>query len=69
MTMPVMDGPATILVLRKINPSVRIIAASGLALSGDVARTCGLEVEHFIPKPYTADVLLKVLQQILGGEK
>ncbi len=30
MTMPVMDGAATIQVLKKINPAVRIIAASGL---------------------------------------
>ena len=29
MAMPVMDGPATVRALRKINPAVKIIVASG----------------------------------------
>ncbi|MDB6175243.1 MAG: sensory box protein [Chthoniobacteraceae bacterium] len=66
MTMPVMDGLATIQVLRKLNSTLRIIAASGLSSSGDVARACGSDIKHFIAKPYTADALLKVLQQTLA---
>ncbi len=68
MTMPVMDGPATIQVLKKIDPGVRIIAASGLTISVEVARACGLDVRHFLPKPYTAETLLRVLRQILSSE-
>ena len=65
MMMPVMDGPATIQVLRKLNPDVRIIAASGLSSSG---HTAGLGVKHFLPKPYTASTLLKALKQIIEEE-
>ena len=65
MMMPVMDGPATIQVLRKLNPAVRIIAASGLSSSG---HTAGLGVKHFLPKPYTAGTLLTALKQIIEEE-
>jgi CheY-like chemotaxis protein len=64
MTMPVMDGLATIHVLRKINPEVRIIAASGLSANSQIA---GLGVKHFLPKPYTAETLLKALQEVLSA--
>jgi PAS domain S-box-containing protein len=65
MMMPVMDGPATIQVLRKMNPAVRIIAASGLAANGDATQATILGVKHFLPKPYTAETLLKTLKQVL----
>jgi nitrogen-specific signal transduction histidine kinase len=63
MTMPVMDGLATIQVLRKLNPAVRIIAASGLTANSQIA---SFGVKHFLPKPYTAETLLKVLKEILS---
>ncbi|WP_310571837.1 PAS domain S-box protein [Gemmatimonas sp.] len=63
MMMPVMDGPATIRVLRKMNSSVRIIAASGLDAN---AHGVGLGISHFLPKPYAADRLLTTLRQILA---
>ena len=61
MMMPVMDGPATIQVLMRFNPQVRIIAASGLAAKDMVAKATSLGVKHFIPKPYSAETLLKTL--------
>ena len=61
MMMPVMDGLATIRVLRKINPGVSIVAASGLATNGDVAKVASEGVRHFLPKPYTAAQLLNTL--------
>jgi PAS domain S-box-containing protein len=64
MMMPVMDGPATIQMLRKINPAVRIIAASGLSANSQIG---SLGVKHFLPKPYTAETLLKVLQETLAS--
>ncbi len=67
MMMPVMDGPATIQVLRRMNPKLPIIAASGLSANGHVANAASLGVKHFLPKPYTAETLLKVLKQILSG--
>jgi len=66
MMMPVMDGPETIIGLRKLNAKLPIIAASGLPASDHVAQFASLGVQHFLPKPYTAETMLKVLRQILG---
>jgi len=68
MTMPIMDGPEMILVLRKMNPAVRIIGASGLSAAGHGAQAASLGVEHFLHKPYTAETLLKTLRQVLSRE-
>jgi hypothetical protein len=55
-----MDGPRTIQVLLRINPQVRIIAASGLH-----ADAASMGVRQFIPKPYTAETLLKTMHEVL----
>ncbi len=62
MTMPVMDGASTIRVLRKMDPRLRIIAASGLDVKAQVV---GLGVEHTLSKPYAADTLLNLLRVVL----
>jgi PAS domain S-box-containing protein len=65
MMMPFMDGPATIRALRKINPAIRIIAASGL-IGGHKPGEASLEgVSIFLSKPYTAEKLLNALAEIL----
>jgi CheY-like chemotaxis protein len=69
MMMPVMDGPATIQVLMRMNPKVRIIAASGLGVKDMVARAANAGVTHFIPKPYTAETLLEVLHSVLNTQR
>lgn len=65
MMMPVMDGLAMIEILRRINPEVLIIGASGLSVESQVARATSLGVKDFLPKPYTAETLLKVLKKVL----
>ena len=65
MMMPVMDGPATIQVLMRMNPQVRIIAASGLGAKDMVAKATNAGVKHFIPKPYSAETLLNTLSSVL----
>jgi PAS domain S-box-containing protein len=65
MMMPVMDGAATIRALMRIDPQVRIIAASGLSTKGTEAESAGEGVKHFLPKPYTADTVLKALRELL----
>jgi two-component system cell cycle sensor histidine kinase/response regulator CckA len=66
MVMPFMDGPSTIRALQRMNPKVRIIAASGLG-AGQRAGEGVLEgVSVFLNKPYTAEKLLKTLAQVLG---
>jgi PAS domain S-box-containing protein len=64
MMMPVMDGLTTIRTLRKMNPYVKIIAASGLADTKQLMSTLG--VEKFLPKPYTIKQLLDALYRILN---
>jgi PAS domain S-box-containing protein len=66
MAMPVMDGPATIHALVRINPNVKIVAASGLETNGGAAKVSGYGVKHFLNKPYTAGTLLKTLRAILS---
>jgi len=69
MAMPVMDGPAAIIALKSINPKVKIIGTSGHTSNGGVAKALGAGVEHFIPKPYTAEKVLTMLAEVLrGGE-
>jgi two-component system cell cycle sensor histidine kinase/response regulator CckA len=65
MMMPFMDGPATIRALQKMNPKVRIIAASGLGASDKAAEAASVGVHTFLPKPYTAEKLLKALAALL----
>ena len=65
MMMPVMDGPATVQALRQINPLVRLIGASGISQNGKVARGVGAGLEHFLPKPYTAEVMLRLIDTVL----
>jgi CheY-like chemotaxis protein len=65
MTMPVMEGPEAIRILRLMNPMLPIIAASGLATTAYAPRLASLGVEHILSKPYTTPELLKMLQQVL----
>jgi PAS domain S-box-containing protein len=66
MMMPFLDGAATIRALQKINPQVRIIASSGLAENGRHYEASQAGVKIFLPKPYTAEKLLKALAEMLG---
>jgi CheY-like chemotaxis protein len=65
MVMPFMDGPATIRALKRMNPKVRIIAASGFATSQHTADASLEGVSVFLNKPYTAERLLKALARVL----
>ena len=67
MMMPVMDGPATIRALMRLNPQVRIIAASGLSTSSNAAKAAKEGVKQFIPKPYTTATLLQTVHAVLQG--
>jgi CheY-like chemotaxis protein len=66
MMMPVMDGGATIRALVRINPSIKIIAASGLNANGNV-KASDSNVKSFLTKPYTAGLLLTTLRAVLDG--
>jgi len=65
MAMPVMDGPALIVALKAIDPGVRIIGSSGLMTDGGTAQVMNAGVRHFVPKPYTAEIMLSTLAAVL----
>ena len=67
MLMPFMDGPATIRVLKKLDPDVRIIAASGLMDSEKVKDATGMDNIAFLMKPYTAEKLLTAIHKVLNS--
>lgn len=64
--MPLMDGLALIRALRKLSPDIRIIASSGLASSGKTAEVSREGAQAFLPKPYTASLLLQTLARVLA---
>ena len=66
MMMPIMDGPATIQMLQRINPHVRIIASSGVSHLGGPAKVAEMGVKHFLPKPYNAQTVMTTLSLVLN---
>jgi two-component system cell cycle sensor histidine kinase/response regulator CckA len=65
MHLPVMDGVTTLHALSRIDPSVKVVATSGLNENESLAKQAGALA--FVPKPFTIDNLLVALQQALGG--
>jgi signal transduction histidine kinase/ActR/RegA family two-component response regulator len=65
MTMPVMEGPELIRILRSLNAKLPIIGSSGLASSNYAAKLASLGVKHILSKPYTTGELLKMVNQVL----
>ena len=68
MVMPVMDGLATIAALKAVNPEIKIVGSSGLALDGYEVEATKAGVRYFIPKPYTAETMLHTLHEVLNGK-
>lgn len=64
MMMPAMDGKITIQTLQEINPSVKIIAISGLVFHDKIVGRTGNGVRAFLRKPFTANELLKTISTV-----
>ncbi len=67
MMMPVMDGQVSIRAIRGINPEVKIIAVSGLA-EKDKLKSIADYTNAFLPKPYTAERLLRTIHEVIGSK-
>ena len=67
MTMPVLGGVPTMRELVRMSPDVRIIAASGIHDNERLAKSIGRQVKQFLPKPFTADVLLRAVAGAVAG--
>ncbi len=65
MAMPIMDGSATVSALRKINPEVRVIVATGYMDSSDTLRISGT-ANAILKKPYSAAGLMRVITEVLS---
>ena len=65
MSMPGMDGPATIAALRAINLDVKVIGSSGLDVRDGVSGVVNAGLVHFMSKPYTAEAVLNMLHEVL----
>jgi CheY-like chemotaxis protein len=69
MTMPVLGGVPTMRELVKMNPEVRIIAASGIHDNEAVARSIGSQMTAFLAKPFTSEQLLKAVAVAVTGSE
>jgi two-component system cell cycle sensor histidine kinase/response regulator CckA len=67
MMMPVMDGLAGIQELRKINPELKIIAASGLTEKDKLTKVAGT-MNAFLLKPFTVEKLLRTIHEVLSAK-
>lgn len=65
MMMPVMDGPAAIVALRDLDPQIKIIVNSGLGSGIIDANPYELGADAFLQKPYTAQTLARVVNEVL----
>lgn len=66
MAMPVLDGAALIYALRKIDPDVKVIAASGLKSTVQSMEPFGLGATSFLAKPFTAETMLHTIRAALA---
>ena len=69
MMMPVRDGRETIQVLRSINPGLKIVVTSGLISTEKDDDGWRNQAQAFIAKPFTAEALLKTLEEVLELQK
>jgi len=69
MDMPVMNGQAMIRSLERINPRLKVIKTSGLTANNKSAdaKVTALALEVTLPKPYTAEQLLRTVHNVLHG--
>ena len=67
MMMPVMGGMPAIQELVKINPNVRIIAASGIPDNEATAKAAARQVRQFLGKPFSTEKLLRAVGQVVAG--
>ena len=65
MMMPILDGPAMIIAMLRINPEIKIIAASGLNANIGATRIADAGIKYFLTKPYSAATLLRTLRAII----
>lgn len=66
MVMPVLDGLEAMKLLKKINPEVRVLAASGFSRNEKINQMLHEGARGFLHKPYTLGELIDKLHQALA---
>lgn len=66
MMMPVMDGAALVSALRRVDPQIPVIAASGLNDNNNQIKAAQAGIAHFLCKPYTTAALLAAIARATG---
>ena len=66
--MPVMDGIALALKVEQESPEVRVILITGYAREERRAHNLDLLINDVLPKPFTADEFMAVVERVLGGD-
>jgi CheY-like chemotaxis protein len=66
LTMPRLDGVATLDALRRIKPDVKVIFSSGYNEEEATRRFAGRGPDGFIQKPYCLEALMAELERVLG---
>ncbi len=67
MMMPNVDGPALIRRVREIDPAACIVGISGVGDRAMLDKIESLELAGFLAKPFTVEMLLKLLQKVLNA--
>jgi CheY-like chemotaxis protein len=67
--MPHMDGIATARALQKVNPDIKIISITGLSSFSREIELSSLGIKKILNKPYTADILLSSIAEVLAEGK
>ena len=65
MAMPVMSGREAFIELKKINPAVKVLLASGFRKDNRVEEILHLGVKDFLQKPYTLASLASTIKQVI----
>lgn len=63
--MPNLDGTALAGVLRRLQPALKVITVSGMAQESRPEPTEGTRPSAFLPKPFKAEALLRLVHQLL----
>lgn len=66
MAMPVMSGREAFLEMKKINPEVKVLLASGFRKDERVEEILGLGVKDFLQKPYTLTSLAQAMKKVIN---
>jgi CheY-like chemotaxis protein len=64
--MPRFNGAETLEFLRKLNPTLKVVAVSGFRVT-DLPENFHRGVERFVSKPFNNDELLKTVEEVLEG--